>query len=500
MKYRHSLLLRGLWLVLFMVQLAPDVAGREPAVAAADVLATPESEAAWQYQFTAEDEKLLDEIQRGCFNYFWKEVGSPAGLAKDKSSDTVCSIAAVGFGLSALPIGVERGWITREQGRERALTSLRALTGRDDNKKYGIYLHFLDENTGGKPDYSRTRYRYELQASTVDHALLQAGAMTAAVYFGGDVAEAAAPIIDQANWKAMFDEESGYMTMGWKASTDRGVAGPGKITPAYWQWCSDEERLVDFLAVGAPGEHAVQPDVYYRLRRIVKQHDDMPPYVVSWNGSMFTYFFSHCWIGYRDLAADDPGKFDVDAPRVDWFENSRRAALTHRARCVEVADEFPTFSENRWGLAPCEFRTDYLVAEVKPNVSDRDDWRGGVLPPYGAGSAIMFTPKESLAALHEYRSLKDADGKPLAWRDPAVGGYGFMDSFSLDPAHGHDVYLGIDQGPLLLAIENVRTGLVWRLFMEHEVAKRAVERLKLQARAKQDKPVEVKVEAAAVSN
>jgi hypothetical protein len=472
-----------------MAMLLPYGMAQEPvALPAAEIAASPESFDAWQYEFTEADEQLLEEIQHGCFQYFWREVGSPACLAKDKTSDTVCSIAAVGFQLSSLPIGVERGWITRDEGRQRALTVLRALTSRTDNKKYGIYLHFLDENTGGQPDYSRTKHRYELQASTIDHAILQAGAMTAAVYFGGDVAEAAKPIVDDANWQKMYDKQAGWMTMGWKAATDRGVAGPGEIKPSYWQWCSDEERLVDFLAVGAPREHAVGPAVYYRLQRIVKQHDDMAPYVVSWNGSMFTYFFGHCWINYRDLAADDPAQFGAGGPSVDWFENSRRATLTHRARCIEASGEFPTLGENRWGLAPCEFRTDYLVAEVRPNVSDRDDWRGAIVPPYGAGSAILFTPAESLAALREYCSLKGSNGKPLAWRDPNEGGYGFVDSFSLDPPHGHDVYLGIDQGPLLLAIENARTGLIWRLFMQHEAAQRAVERLKLQPREAADTP------------
>ncbi len=174
--------------------------------------------------------------------------------------------------------------------------------------------------------------------------------------------------------------------------------GPGEIRPNYWQWASDEERLVYFLGVGAPTEtHALEPASYYRLKRVVEQHDDMPPYVVSWNGSLFTYFFSHCWIDYRRLAADDPAKFDGDEPAVDWFENSRRAVLTHRARCIEASDEFPTFAENRWGLAPCAFRDRYLVAEVQPNLSDKDVWYDGVVAPYAAGSAIMFTPAESLA-------------------------------------------------------------------------------------------------------
>ncbi len=426
---------------------------------------------------------MLDKIQHGCFQFFWQEVGNPAKLAKDKTSDTVGSVAAVGFQLSSLPIGVERGWITREQGRERAVTVLRSLIERNDNKKYGIYFHYVDADTGGQPDYSKTKHRYELQASTVDHALFQAGAMTAASYFGGEVAELVDRIVRDADWRAMYDEETGFMTFGWRAKTDRGVNGPGEISPSRWRHCSDEERLVDFLAVGTTEKkHAVPPVTYFRLERTVKQHEDMPPYVVSWNGALFTYFFSHCWIDYRRLAADNPQAFEVDAPSVDWFENSRRAVLTHRQRCIEASSQYPTLGVNRWGLAPCTFRDHYFVHEVRPNIHDEDVWYDGVVPPYGAGSAIMFAPAESLAALREYMSLTDAKGQPLVWRDPAQGGYGLVDSFHLDPPYGHDDNLGIDHGPMLLAIENVRTGLVWRLFMQHPVAKRAVERLQLAPR------------------
>lgn len=439
--------------------------------------------AAWQYRFSSEDEALLDSIQHGCFQYFWKEVGSPAMLAKDKTSDTICSTAAVGFQLSSLPIGVERGWITRSEGQQRALTVLRSLTERKDNKKFGIYLHFIDSGTGGLPDFTKTKYRYDLEASTVDHALLQAGAMTAASYFGGDVAQLADKIAVDANWRAMFDKKAGYLSMGWKATTDRGVDGPGEIHPNHWEWCSDEERLIYFLAAGSTNaKHALEPATYYHLKRVVKRHDDMPQFVVSWNGSLFTYFFSHCWIDYRHLTADDPAPFGEKGPPVDWFENSRRAVLTQRRRCIDASREFPTLGENRWGLAPCAFRDKYLVHELRPNIDDKDDWLNGVVPPYAAGSAIMFTPTESIAALHEYKSLRGPDGQPLAWRDPNHGGYAFVDSFSLMPPYGHDENLGIDVGPMLLAIENVRTGLIWKLFMKHDVAKRAVESLRLRPR------------------
>ena len=228
------------------------------------IVATAESLAASNYKLSPEDEALLDQIQRGCFQYFWKEVGSPAMLAKDKTSDTICSTAAVGFQLSSLPIGVERGWITRVEGEQRALTVLRSLVERKDNKKFGIYLHFIDSGTGGLPDFRKTKYRYELLASTVDHALLQAGAMTAASYFHGEVARLANEIASGADWRAMFDEKAGYLSMGWRPSTEAGVDGPGETHQNLWEWCSDEERLIYFLAVGSPDErHALQPAAYY---------------------------------------------------------------------------------------------------------------------------------------------------------------------------------------------------------------------------------------------
>lgn len=444
--------------------------------------ASPESLAAWEVKPAAADEKLLDEIQRGCFQYLWNEVGEPSKLAKDKTSDTICSVAAVGFQLSSLPIGVERGWITRDEAEERAITVLKTLIERDDNKKHGIYLHYVDERHGGHPDFSRTNHRYELVASTVDHSLLLAGAMTAASYFGGEVATLTEQMIEASDWRSLYDNEAGYLYMGWRASTDRGVNGPGNFSEHHWEWCSDEERLIYFLAAGAPDDSkAIDPAAYYRLKRVVKRHEDLPPYVVSWNGSLFTYFFSHCWIDYRNSAADNPSAFGVENPPVDWFENSRRAVLTHRARCIEAASQYPTLGENRWGLAPCGFKDRYLVHDVRPNISDKDNWLDGVVPPYAAGSAIMFTPKESMAALREYRSLM-ADGKPLAWRDPENGGYAFVDSFSLDPPFGQDENFGIDVGPMLLGIENYRTGLVWRLFMQHPTAKLAADRLKFRPR------------------
>jgi hypothetical protein len=443
---------------------------------APDIVRSPGAEEALKNKFSVEDDKLLDEVERGCFLYFWKEVGSPACLVKDRMLAPVSSIAAVGFQLSSLPVGIERGWITKAEGEARARTILDALLGRNDNRRFGVFLHYPDMHTAGA-----SHEGFEYLCSTVDHALFLAGALVAGQYFGGDIAERVDRIAAETNWKAFTNTPEGFLSMGWKPAKLDDIAGNGKLIDLKWDMASDEERLIYFLAAGASNpEFGVDPAIYYKLKRFVRQHKDMPPFVVSWPGPLFTYFFSHCWIDYSKMGADNPMAFGVGAPRVDWFENSRRATLTHRQRCIEQSDTLHTLSADRWGLSACSTCEDgYIVPMVKPNLADKDNFEGGTIAPYAAGSAIMFTPQESMIALRAFRELKRPDSKPFAWREPSEGGYGFVDSFNLDKKKACEDYVGIDQGPMLLAIENARTGLIWRIFMDHPLAKRAVERLKL---------------------
>jgi hypothetical protein len=450
-----------------------------PAEPPINILRTPDADRAASYEFTPADDAFLDQIQRGCFNYLWNEVGRPSGLAKDRRTTVVASTAGVGFQLSALPIGIERGWITRDEGRRRALSILRTLLERTDNRRDGVFLHFVHADTGAiYPPYHN-------EVSTVDHTLLLAGALPAAVYFGGEVGELVGRMAAETNWKKYYNPQVEFISFAWKPVDHGNLAGDGAFSPHAWHVASDEERLVYFIAAGCPtDEFAADPRDYYRLERHVRRHADGPPFVVSPTGSPFTYFFSHCWIDYRALRADDPRRLGVEALRVDWFENSRRAVLTHRQRCIEAANEFPTLGPDRWGLSPCmgfddKGQMNYLVPDLRPSLFDRDQWQGGTIAPYAAGSAIMFAPEESLAALRAFRDLEDHEGRPLVWRDPADGGYAFADSFRLDPPRACDDNVAIDVGPMLLAIENARTGLIWRLFMEHDVARRAVGRLKL---------------------
>lgn len=451
---------------------------------AADILRSPDTDAALAYEFTAADEALLEEVQHGCFNYLWNAVGEPAGLARDRRTTKVASTAGVGFQLSALPVGVEHGWITRAEGEQRALSILRALLARSDNKHLGVYLHFVMPEDASQPPGDLVD-----QASTVDHALLLAGALPAATYFGGEVARLVDQMAADTNWRAYDVSERGLISFGWRPNDGRSMDGEGDFRPWDWHIACAEDQIVYFLAAGAPNEdYAVDAGDWYRLERVVKSHNDGPEFVVSWNSALFTYFFSHSWIDYRRFEADNPADFDLDGPRVDWVENSRRAVLTHRQRCIEQSERFKTLGPNRWGLSPCmglnaEGRDSYLVQAVRPNQSNEDNFCSGTVAPYAAGSSIVFAPRECVAALHAMRNLRGDDGQLLAWQDPSKGGYGFVDSFNLDQQHASDDNIAIDVGPMILAIENARTGLVWKLFMQHHVARRAVEKLKWVERA-----------------
>ncbi len=431
------------------------------------------------YEFSESDEQLLDQIQHGCFNYLWNEVGVPARLAKDRRFTPVASMAGVGFQLASLPIGVERGWITREQGEERALTILRSLRDAPTNRRHGVFLHFVN------PDNGNIYPAWDNEISTVDHALFLAGALPAASYFKGEVADIVEQFAKETNWKEYQRSDTGFINFGWNP-TDNGSLKNGEHKEYEWHLATDEERLIYFIAVGGPTEEwAVDPTSYYKLERHVGRHKEMPPFVLSWNGLLFTYFFSHCYINYHDMPADDPAQFGGTGPRVDWFENSRRGTLAHRQACIDLAPQFGTFAEDRWGLSPCMGQEgekpgwNYIVQELQPNIRKNNDLKMGTVAPYAAGSSIMFTPEESMAALRAFRELKGEDGQPLVWRDPEQGGYAFADSFNVDQQVACDDNIAIDVGPMILAIENVRTGLIWKLFMEHEHAKRASERLKL---------------------
>jgi hypothetical protein len=478
------------------------------------------------YAFANEDERLLDEVQRGCFNFLWHHTDPVTGMVPDRASEmSVVSVAGVGFQLSGVVVGVERGWVTRAEGEVRVLRILRALAANPENRMAGLFYHYIDARTAGQPAPGKA---YEQIVSTIDSALLFAGVLTAGEYFGGESKVIADGLFAAADWKFFVagDEakpnERRFISLGWKPDDVKNPTGPGKLLPYTWADCGDEHRLVTFLAVSAPNpEHRVDAEMYYRLRRSVGMDGGGTAETVGpiawfpWSGALFVQIFAHCWLDYAAMGADEPARFGfAQRPRVDWWENARRTVLMHRRKAVANPLKKPTLGENAWGLTASDVSGGYAVPGLFPDRIPipgatvevdfplagteriKDDYGDGTIAPYGAGCSVMFDPGAAVAAMRYYRSLTGADGRPLIWNDPAAvadrgpgagkPGYGFRDAFNLGGAGGKGGppwvapdYVAIDQGPLILAVENARTGLVWNVFHRHEVVKAGMGRLGL---------------------
>jgi hypothetical protein len=455
------------------------------------------------FEFSGEDSAQLDEVQRGCFNFMWNAANPTTGMVPDRTSGPTISTAGVGFELASIPIGVERGWITREEGRARVTLILDSLARDPDIRHEGLFQHFIDGGTAGP----HTNPELEHVVSTIDSGLLFSGMIVASQYFGGEVKVKGDALVAGANWKAFVSgseatpHERGFISLGWKPDDKAKSTGPGTYLPYYWVDSGDEHKLVTFLAVCSPKDASrIDPATYYRLRRQVGEYPGVEQFIwFPWSGALFTYFFANCFIDYSAIGPDHPEAFDVpNRPSVDWWENGRRAVRFHQIRAIEEAARYPTFGEHSWGLTASDCVKGYQVPGVFPKLvrftGDRakwdfdeyvpkDDLGDGCMAPYGAASAIMFDPEASLAAMRHYRGLKDEAGKSLAWRDPASGGYGFVDAFRV-AGDGHRSWaaadvLAIDQGPMLVAIENARTGLIWRLFHEHPFVRAGMDRLRL---------------------
>ncbi len=453
------------------------------------------------FRFSRKDERFLDEIQHATFRFFWDAVSPRTGMVVDRTSVSTVSVAGVGFQLAAIPIGIERGWVTREQGLDRVLLILRSLMGNPTNRKAGLFYHYVNASDAGS-----NAAGYETVVSTIDSAILFAGAITAASYFGGEVRTIVDRMLDEANWAFFVPRdaavskpyERGFISLAWKPQEKSAPTGDGALLPYYWVDSGDEQRLVTFLAAAATREaHRVPAETYFRMRRTLGRDEGGEPFAwFPWSGALFTNFFAHLWIDYPAMEPDDPGRLGVHSrPSIDWWENSRRAVHMHRRKAIANPLGVPTLGENAWGLTAGDSPVGYLVPGLFPTRVDVPGWRAefdfstvqpkdnygdGTIAPYGAGASIMFEPEWALEALRHYRGLRAADGAPLAWRDAASGGFGFRDSVNLGKMWVAPDYVAIDQGPLLIAIENARTGRVWRWFGAHPAVQNAEKRLGMQ--------------------
>ena len=351
-------------------------------------------------------------------------------------------MAATGFGLTALTIGESRGWITREQAYARALTTLRRLKDRQAHE-HGWFHHFVDAATGAPQASS--------EVSSIDTALLLAGALTVGRHFAGTEADRLAQeIYERVDFPWMLTDggakpESLTLSMGWT---------PAGFITARWDAYS-EHQILYMLGLGSP-THPLPAAAW----RAWKRPENGP--LTQASGPLFTHQYSQLWLDLRGWK--DQGQ--------DYFENSVEATLAHRAAAIAERGNHPTYGPNCWGWTACDGPDGYKNYGAYPGAPVHD----GTIAPAAAGGSAAFTPELSVAAL---RFMKDEYG------DRIWGRYGFSDAFNTDPRwrerfnagglwRSPDA-VGIDQGAILLAIENARTGGVWARFMDTDHARRAFE-------------------------
>ncbi len=428
------------------------------------------------------DPFVLD-LEERTFRFFWDLPNPANGLVPDRSpTPSFASIAAVGFALTAYPIGVERGYVTRAQARERVLVTLRFFRDAPQGTRasgvtgyQGFYYHFLDMQTGRRFE--------QIELSTIDTALLLAGVLFCQSYFDrDDPAEAeiralAEEIYGRANWQ-WAQARPPAISMGWYPETG--------FHSHDWRGY-DEAMLVYVLALGSL-TFPVEPDAWTEWTRTYdetwgtlygQEHLSFAP--------LFGHHYSHAWIDFRGIRDQY-----MRSRNLDYFENSRRATYAQRAYAVENPMRWRGYDASVWGLTACdgpaEVELDYagerrrFKTYTARGVGILHTFDDGTLCPSAAAGSIPFASEIALPALLEMRRR---------YGQHIYSTYGFLGAFN--PSFDFDVplqsgrripgfgwvagdYLGIDQGIILAMLENHRSELIWRVMRTNPHVRRGLQR------------------------
>ncbi len=375
------------------------------------------------------DEAFLDDLQRqGCL-FFWEQASPDTGQVLDRARNDLkgardprrmASIAATGFGLTALCIADKRAYLPHAQIVERVRTTLHWHLNTFPEVR-GFFYHFSDIETGQRVS--------GVELSSIDTSLLLCGVLTAKAYFDDpQIQSLAQQIYERVDWPWMLNGGKTF-SMGWHP--DKG------FLDARWEhYC--ELMMIYLLAIGSP-THPIAPGYWNNFTRPLIHYKGYN--YIGGNDPLFTHQYSQAWYDFR-------GKHDAYA---DYFENSVTATHAHKAFCLS----YPKwYSEDYWGISASDYQGGYTAWGGPPAQGPLD----GTVVPCAAAGSLAFLPAQCISVL---RAMRSKWGK-LAW-----GRYGFADAFH-PAANWYDPdVLGIDQGISVLMAENLRTGLVWNTFMRN---------------------------------
>ncbi|MEO7104508.1 MAG: glucoamylase family protein [Gemmatimonadaceae bacterium] len=403
------------------------------------------------------NEKLLARLQQKSFSYFIHETNRNNGLVVDRTdAGSPSSIATTGLALAAYPVGVERGFLSRSEAVERTLTCLRFFSNssqgpeKDATGYKGFYYHFLDMQTG--------RRVWKCELSSIDTTFLIAGVLTAAAYFTDDnpdeqeIRTLATQLFERVDWQWMLNGGS-TASLGWKPES-------GFIK---YRWNGYSEALLLYiLGLGSP-THPLPDDSYtawtssYKWKKIYGTE-------LLYSGPLFTHQLSHIWLDLNGIQ----DRY-MRGKRSDYFQNSRRATQVQREYATRNPMQFTGYGKDCWGLTASdgpgrvtctvdgiERRFYGYVGRGAPFGPD-----DGTIAPWAVVASLPFAPEIVLPAIAHFDSLALMDQNP----------YGFKTAFNQTfPDKNADSvgwisagHCGLNQGPIVLMIENHRTNLIWSL-------------------------------------
>lgn len=385
------------------------------------------------------DDAFLDVVSRRAFDFFWWETNPSNGLTKDRgrnfgSSEEhhAASVASVGFALTAYAIGAERGWVDRAEALERVRTTLRTFARGPVRNVHGFFPHFVDIQSGAET--------MNTEISTIDTALFLAGMIVAMEYFQDpDVALLARQIFERVDWIWAREGDRHFVS--------HGVDARGNLLGARWG-STTEGLLIYLLALGSP-THPLPVDSWNAIDRHTGDYGGYTFVIEGGFQSIFRYQYPALWYDFRGR---------TDASGVDYFENATLAVLAMREYCMNEAPKFlGSYGPDVWGLGAADGPGDrYMIYGFPPGspYSPTD----GTIVTYAIAGSIPFLPRHAIRAL---RRLYDEHRE--MW-----GKYGLADSINPNQSFVARDVIGIDQGTVLLGIENYRSEFVWRHFMNNQ--------------------------------
>lgn len=428
------------------------------------------SHGAVSYLLTAEDEMMLDSIQQKTFLFFMGEHHPEWGIVKDRSAEWApASIASTGFGIPAFAIGAERKWISREEAAMITLNILEffnmSVQSADTNITgyKGFYYHFLKLGTGTRA--------WNCELSSVDTGLLMMGIIFARQYYDFNneterkIREISSALLNRIDWSFMAMPDTGKyagtISMGW--DPEKGLHHMG--------WSGYNEALFLYiLAAGTGMENAAESysswlsSYKWQTPYEGLSHVAFPP--------LFGHQFSQSFIDFRGIA-----DVYMKEKGIDYFENSRLATYVQRRYAIDNPKGWAGYDSLCWGITASDGPGDKYNFDDKqflgyagrgtsgPEYNYFDD---GTIAPYASISSLPFAPEIVLPTI---RSMNSRYGNKL-W-----GKYGYYDAFNLTAGWFDNDFIGIDQGPMLIMIENFRTGLIWNNVMKDPVIRKGLNKL-----------------------